>query len=257
MNDSVRRPALPPSSRAVALLLSLLLVPACTGNKSPESAPQAPGAKPSADAGKVKEPPRPTAGSPLPKAGVVAVVNGTEITEAEFADGLSSTAFMATAGTPEGRTKVVNNLIEQELLIQDARARGLADRPLVRRVIERNERQVLASMSQQRIIEAVPEITDKELDKELGGPEDRLDLTVILTDELKDAERALARIRGGEPFEKVAREVSVAPGVAESGNVTRRGLVRNSGMYPPEVEDALFALAKVGQISAPRGTSCA
>jgi parvulin-like peptidyl-prolyl isomerase len=188
--------------------------------------------------------------NPLPKGGVVAVVNDQEITEAEYADALAAGALMALQATPEGRKKVLNSLIESTLLVQDAIARGLRERLLVRRVIERYERQVLAGMSQQHLIESVPPVTQAELDTEIGDPGERLDMTVFLTDELLVAQKALARIKAGERFEDVAAEVSSAPGLGSPAAIQRKGFSRGGGMYPPEVEDAVFAVPK-GQISAP------
>lgn len=60
------------------------------------------------------------------------------------------------------------------------------------------------------------------------------------------AERVLQRLRTGEDFEKVAREVSKGPSAADGGDIgwLRRGTIQK------ELEDAAFAL-KDGQISAP------
>lgn len=245
MREKRLRPAAAAVPGASAVLLALLLlVPACSRGPSPEGAPSAGAAKGGA------APAGGPAANPLPKRGVVAVVNGEEISEAEYADALAASALMALPGTPEGRRKVIGSLIENTLIVQDATARGLRERPLVRRVIERYERQTLAGMSQQRIIESVPAVTPKELDQAVGEPEELLDMTVFLTDELADAEAALARIKAGERFEDVAKEVSVAPGVAATGAVRRKGLLRGAGMYPPEVEEALFALVE-GETSSP------
>jgi peptidyl-prolyl cis-trans isomerase SurA len=58
------------------------------------------------------------------------------------------------------------------------------------------------------------------------------------------AEKALKRVRGGEDFGKVAREVSQGPSAAEGGEI---GFVRR-GTVQPELERASFAL-KVGEVS--------
>jgi peptidyl-prolyl cis-trans isomerase SurA len=58
------------------------------------------------------------------------------------------------------------------------------------------------------------------------------------------AEKALKRVRGGEDFGKVAREVSQGPSAAEGGEI---GFVRR-GTVQPELERAAFAL-EVGGVS--------
>lgn len=72
---------------------------------------------------------------------VVARVGGAQFTEGDLADALGD----APAGLDSvtARDQVVEQWVHRELLVQEARKQGLDDDPLVRRLIEENERSTL------------------------------------------------------------------------------------------------------------------
>jgi peptidyl-prolyl cis-trans isomerase C len=88
-----------------------------------------------------------------------------------------------------------------------------------------------------------------EYNKELGslGPQGMIveyKISDIAVASEADAKAALARIKKGEPFDKVAQSVSLAPNKAQGGAA---GWVQ-SGQVPPPIAAVLTTLAK-GQVS--------
>ena len=123
---------------------------------------------------------------------------------------------------------------------------------MVQRMRARMLRRYVVWDVRRRLLEQVA-VPDAAVDAVFKAPGEILDLTVLLASTPEDAEQALARVRAGEDFAAVAKEVSISPGNL-AGNVRRQGLERGEGMYPPAVEDAIFA-TPAGKISAPLETA--
>jgi len=226
----------PPSAAFVALTFAALLLTAGCRSAAPPSEKGA------------GEPPR----AETPGPGVVAVINGEAITEGEYAGELAAAAFLAKQASLEGRMEVLNSMIDTRLLLQDAGERGVADRPVVKRMIARKRRRAVMAAVRRKIYTEVPVPTEEEVEEVIVLPGPALDFTVLVVWTEEEAEKAIDRIEAGEEMEKVAREVSTSPGARLAGTVTM-SLKRGSDMYAPETEEALFSLEE-GETSPPLST---
>jgi peptidyl-prolyl cis-trans isomerase C len=178
-----------------------------------------------------------------PFAGVVNV-NGTVLNEAQFAAALRDAAFLAKADTPEGRRWVVDRMIEQELLRQEALARGLGKSPRVERALERIRRRGLASQVAAQIAKKYVPPSEAEIAKELGPTPQAMDVRVILVTEEELAQKLLKRVLAGEDFDGLAGQYSEVPKGVKAG--PGRNLLTRAGttMYGPAAEKILFAMKK-------------
>ena len=156
------------------IFITLLSLAACDrGNPAGESAPPK-----AADRGTEEKPALPEGKTLGP--GVVATVNGEVITDAVYADHLAAAAFMAKHASFEGRMEVLQSLADRMVVIQDARARGMGERPMIRQMIDRQLRRLVYGGVVRKIVESVPPVEEEEVDAALATPGERLDLTVIL-----------------------------------------------------------------------------
>src|SRR6266581_1262014 len=95
----------------------------------------------------------------------LAVVNGKEITVGEFDLRWSQMPEFArkSYGSPEGRKKFLEELITRELLLQEAKKRGLDhDRALVERVERFKERSILDNLMKEEVDSRVT-VTQEEI----------------------------------------------------------------------------------------------
>ncbi len=225
---------------------------------------------------------RPTPGStpavlpPLEDVPAVARVNEVEIPSTVYGQELLRNAKLMAlqqgidwysaegqARLPALRESILDQLINQELLRQLAAAEGVE-------VDEAKARALAASAAQQVVQQLKYEsfeafLKDFQLSEEAflatfrfqvlyqemlrrhGGPPnaEQVQIRHILTLTEKEAQEAKARLEAGEPFEKVAKEMSKEPGTRPRGGLME-WLPR--GMMPPEMEERAFSLA-VGQTS--------
>lgn len=189
-------------------------------------------------AGQDKKAQEATAAAP----GGVVRVNGTVLDEARYAAALRDAAFLAKADTPEGRRWVADRMIEQELVRQEALARGLGNLPRVVRALERSRRRGLAGEIAGQIARKVIRPSEAEIAKALGPIPQTMAMSVILVTEEELAKKLLQRIRAGEDFGSLAGKFSEVPQGATSG-ATRKLVTRpGATMYGEAAEKALFAL---------------
>lgn len=152
---------------------------------------------------------------------------------------------------PDGRQKLLDKLINGELLVQEAKKLGLEDSPEVKREMAGLLRQVLANAAANRYLADKP-ISDAEIraryDK-LSAEADKTEYHArhVLTPSREVAEKVLARIRKGEPFAKVAQQSSLDTATAEQGG--------DLGWFIPSAMVREFSAAveklKPGELSAP------
>jgi parvulin-like peptidyl-prolyl isomerase len=272
MRKSMARTATRALLSAVTLSAALTAAAGCKGSK-PEAPAPAPASAPTAAAPAPPAAATATPGAPAaapaaaalppvvapankdalatkPGPGAVAVVNGTEIADATFADDLAAASLYAKAATEKGRREVLDRRIDFLLEIQDARRAGFLDRPMVKRMIARTLRRYVVQEVKREIAIEAAKIPTEQIDARIAAlPKTLFDLTVILCEDLETADKAIARVKAGEDMEAVAREVSDSPGIG-TGNARRIGFIPGGGMYPPDVDAAIQALA-LGQLSAP------
>ena len=181
-----------------------------------------------------------------------ASVNGAIITNDMVEQGIRIAISQGQQDSPELRKAVVQKYIEVLLLSQRAEKDGLANSEKANiqlMLIRQNylaDLELSTFMAQNPISEAD---IQAEYNKEIAslGPggmmvEYKVSDIAIATE--ADAQAALSRIKKGEPFDKVAKSVSLAPNKVQGGAV---GWVQ-AGQLAPQMSAVLLNLAK-GQVS--------
>jgi peptidyl-prolyl cis-trans isomerase C len=164
------------------------------------------------------------------------------------ATGGSATAIQTF--TPSGRNKILSAYVDSVLYAKAARDEGLDRRPDVRFAIDQAVQEVLARTFLESKVAALP-LTDADLQQFYDAHPDqfrtplRVKARHILVRTPQEAEAVLKRLKSGEPFDKVAREISVDATTKSKGG--ELGWVTPGTMVKP-FEDALFALKK-GEVS--------
>ena len=181
-----------------------------------------------------------------------ASVNGAIITNDMVEQGIKMALSQGQKDSPELRKAVIQKFIEVLLLSQRAEKDGLANSEKANTQLMLIRQNYLADLELSTFMAQNP-ITDAdvqaEYNKELGslGPQGMIveyKISDIAVASEADAQAALARIKKGEPFDKVAKSVSLAPNKAQGGAA---GWVQ-IGQVPPPIAAVLTNLAK-GQVS--------
>lgn len=161
--------------------------------------------------------------APSANADPVAVVNGKPITKAEY----DSYARERTMHRPpnskdpeEERKAVINELINLELIRQDAVSKGLDKKPEVIADLENQRRSILVGTAVRQQVENNP-ISDEALKKEYDARVASQSTTEykarhILVSSEEDAKAIIAKLDKGADFQKLASEHSSDP-VAKNG----------------------------------------
>jgi peptidyl-prolyl cis-trans isomerase C len=169
--------------------------------------------------------------------GVVATVNGTGITEATL-QRYAQQRKMPAAG-PQ-RKRLIDELINRELLYQDAVSIGLDKTSQIKAEIEYVKTNIIASAMLNRSSDRF-QVSDAELKKEydarkaeLGGKE--LKARHILLKTEADAKAVIAELDKGADFAKLAGKRSTGPTAVKGGDL---------GWFRPAQMDPTFAKATV------------
>ena len=185
----------------------------------------------------------------------LAIVNGKEITAGEFDLRWSQLPEFArkTYAGPAGRKKFLEELITRELLLQEARKRGLdRDRALAERVERFKERSVLDNLMREEVDSRVTVTLEEIKAYYAANPgsftaSDDLRASHILLKTEEEALDAKKRLDQGEDFAALARKVSLDLATRYKGGDL--GSVKK-GQTVPQFEKTLLAL-KVGETSHP------
>ena len=181
-----------------------------------------------------------------------ASVNGTIITNDLVEQGIRMATSQGQKDTPELRQAVVQKYIEVLLLSQRAEKDGLANSEKANTQLMLIRQNYLADLELSTFMAQNP-ITDAdvqaEYNKEIAslGPQGMLveyKMSDMAMATEADAQAALNRIKKGEPFDKVAKSISLAPNRVQGGAV---GWVQ-AGQVAPQISAVLVNLAK-GQVS--------
>ncbi|OYU49923.1 MAG: peptidylprolyl isomerase [Rhizobiales bacterium PAR1] len=181
---------------------------------------------------------------------VLATVNGEAITEADVEVAMDDVASEYPNLPAEGiKGLTLDFLIEMKVVAQKAKAEKIDQTDEFKRRIAYVQQRVM--MQQLLVREAKNAATDaamkKFYDEQIGQikPTEEVRARHILIEGEDDAKKALARVKGGEDFAKVAKELSKDPGSgAEGGDL---GFFTKDRMVP-EFAEAAFAL-KPGEVS--------
>lgn len=184
---------------------------------------------------------------------VLAKVNGKEITQADLETLLGGLQPQVAAQfySPEGQQKLLEELINQELLYTDALERKLDEKSEFVEEMARVKESVLKQYALKEILDGVS-VSDEEIEnfynekKDMYKKPEMVRASHILVDNEEKAKELLAQIKEGASFETLAQENSLCPSKEVAGDLGEFA----RGSMVPEFEDAAFAM-DVNEISAP------
>ena len=181
-----------------------------------------------------------------------ASVNGFIISNDTVEQGIQAALSQGQKDSPDLRKIVLGKLIEISLLSQQAEKDGLANSDRANRQLALIRQNYLADLELSTFMSKNP-VSDADVQAEYNreiatlGPQGMIteykvrDIAVATE---ADAKAALARIKKGESFDKVAKSVSLAPNKVQGGAV---GWVQ-AGQTLPQIASVLITLSK-GQVS--------
>ena len=181
-----------------------------------------------------------------------ASVNGVIISNDTVEQGIQAALSQGQKDSPDLRKAVVNKLIEISLLSQQADRDGLANSDRANRQLALIRQNYLADLQLSTFMSKNP-VSDADIqaeyDREIAslGPQGMIieyKVSDIAVATEAEAQAALARIKKGESFDKVAKSVSLAPNKVQGGAV---GWVQ-AGQTLPQIASVLITLNK-GQVS--------
>ncbi|WP_313162801.1 peptidylprolyl isomerase [Sedimentibacter sp.] len=182
----------------------------------------------------------------------IAIVNGNEIKESDLQ------ALMKNLGQnaayfqgPEGRKKLVDELVMHELMYSDALEKGLENDEGFIEVMENMKKSMLQQYNLRKMFNQIT-LSDEELKeyyekhKDTYVTQEMVKASHILVDSEEKATEILEDITDGLSFEDAAKEFSSCPSKEAGGALGQFG----KGQMVPEFEDAVFAM-QAGEISGP------
>ncbi|MBB5415513.1 peptidyl-prolyl cis-trans isomerase C [Paraburkholderia atlantica] len=179
----------------------------------------------------------------------IAVVNGTPIPKSRADALIQQLVHQGQQDTPQLQQAVREELVNREILMQEALRRGLPNRPDIKaQIAVAQQTVVLRALIEDFVKNNQP--TDAEvtarynaLVKDAGGKE--FHLHHILVDNEQQAKDLIAKIKAGASFEDLARQYSKDPGSGKNGGDLDWS---DPKAYVPEFADAAAHLQK-GQMT--------
>jgi peptidyl-prolyl cis-trans isomerase C len=151
----------------------------------------------------------------------IAVVNGTPIPKARADALIDQLVHQGQQNTPQLQMAVREELVNREILMQEALRRGLPNRPDIKaQIAVAQQTVVLRALIEDFVKNNTPsdaEVTARynALIKDAGGKE--YHLHHILVDNEQQAKDLIAKIKAGASFEDLAKQFSKDPGSGKNG----------------------------------------
>lgn len=180
----------------------------------------------------------------------LAVVNGQVITEQDVAARLAKLTPAYRQALGHDRRRLLEEMVVETLLVQEARKRGLERDPQVRQLARDAQKQILIGRLLEREGRDKVQVADQEIAAYYDAHQDqfvepeRWRASQILVTTEPAAKGVVERLGKGESFERLAADLSQDPSKSRGGDIgyfTRGQLI-------PEFEAACLQLA-VGQTS--------
>ena len=184
--------------------------PAATPEAKPAAAPAAkPAVKPAA------------APATKPASGPIATVNGTAIPRARLEYLMRQQAARGAPDNEQTRAAVREDLVNRELVAQEAARAGTAKKSEVQLQLEMARQEVLVGAYLNDYVRAHP-VTDADVQKEYDRAREQTGATEyrarhILVESEDEAKRLIAELKKGAKFEDLARKSSKDEGTRERG----------------------------------------
>lgn len=184
---------------------------------------------------------------------VLATVNDREITEQDVYDFLNQlpAQTMNQFSTPEGMNRIVEELVNQELLYLDAIESGLREEEDFIRQLEKAKVSILKQYAITKLLSDV-KVSEEDMiafynnEKESFIEPEKVRASHILVDTEEKALEILKEINNGLSFEEAASKYSTCPSKEVGGDLGEF----TKGKMVPEFENAAFSM-KEGEISQP------
>lgn len=186
---------------------------------------------------------------------VIVKVGSSKLTKKELQEdlkGLPPQAKMFLA-SPEGQSKLKDELIKREVLYEEARKKRLEKSEDFKRRIEEFKKITLINILLEQEIKSIQPVTEKDAkdyyeknrDEFIRPTEVRLSQIVVKNED--EARKVYERVNKGEDFGKVAKELSRDEKTKASGG--DMGFFKK-GQLTPQIENIAFNMKK-GQVSMP------
>ncbi len=193
---------------------------------------------------------------------IIATVNGEKITVGDFREKMELAVIPSARNDADTQSQMLESMIVSKLIYAMAVEKGFDKTPEMLKKLEEIKKAVIAQTFVEEKTLADVKITDKEVKKyyddheeEFSSPEQvRVSHILIQFDEdvteerkkeaEKKAQKALSRVKSGEDFSAVAKEVSTCPSSENGGDLNFFA----RGRMVPEFEDVAFGLS-VGDFS--------
>lgn len=176
---------------------------------------------------------------------VVAEVNGEPIYLEDVQEIWDTLPEVYRIQFPGGIQDILEQLIRETLLVQQAQKLGLENDPVILEQLEQIKRQLLVTELIKREIVDKVQVSDEEIEKEytsnpsLYTDPEQVKAKHIMTSTKEKADEVLQELQSGRPFEEVAKEKSESPDAQQGGEM---GYLKK-GDLDPNLEKVLFDLA--------------
>jgi len=142
------------------------------------------------------------------------------------------------------KSMVLDQMISEKLLIQEAKNMGLEeDKDVLEQIKKMTEQILVQALIEKDILDKV-QVGDVEVEKYYETNKDnftekeQVHLYNILLETEEEAQNVLEQLKAGEDFSEIAKTKSTGPSAAQGGDM---GFI-SKGSTIPEIEEAIFAL---------------
>lgn len=184
---------------------------------------------------------------------IIAKVNDKEVTQEDVLKFLNEIEpeIAMQFNSPEGVQKVIDELINQELIYLDAKENNVDEEKEYKKLLEDSQRALLKSYALNKLISVVNP-SEEELIKYYEEHKEHFEqaetrvASHILVDREEEANKILKEIKDGFKFEDAASKYSTCPSRDNGGKLEEF----TRGQLVPEFEDYAFSM-EIGELSKP------
>ena len=157
-------------------------------------------------------------------------------------------ALLERFSTAPARLDMLKQLVARELLYRQARDEKLADQPRTRAMLASIQKELLAQRALETVLAQHVKISPDYVktyyeahQKDYRQPE-RAQVSRILVKDEKAAQDVLKRLKAGETFEDLAKELSLDPGTKDKGGELTDWIEKGRPLGDSEASDELLAV---------------